>query len=77
LRAAEASRLAALESATDITAFEKSRVISESHALLGEIDAALGRLDDGSYGVCHGCGRMIAVARLEAVPYTRHCELCS
>jgi len=41
--------------------------------LLVEIDAALGRLDDGSYGLCSVCGRPIGAERLEAVPYATLC----
>jgi len=41
--------------------------------LLAEIEAALGRIDDGSYGRCVNCGRPIAAERLEAVPYATLC----
>jgi DnaK suppressor protein len=37
---------------------------------------ALGRIDDGSYGICSGCHEPIPVARLEAMPETRHCTSC-
>ena len=37
--------------------------------LLVEIDAALARIDEGSYGRCVVCGRPIGAERLEAVPY--------
>ncbi|MEW6271091.1 MAG: TraR/DksA C4-type zinc finger protein [Thermodesulfobacteriota bacterium] len=39
-----------------------------------EIDGALQRIEDGSYGTCEECGRPIEVERLEAVPWTRLCE---
>ncbi len=38
-----------------------------------EIEAALGRIDDGTYGRCVNCGRPIAAERLEAVPYATLC----
>jgi RNA polymerase-binding transcription factor DksA len=38
---------------------------------LYEIDAALKRIDDGSYGTCELTGRQIPLERLEAVPWTR------
>ncbi len=38
-----------------------------------EVDAALVRLSDGTYGVCAVCGRPIASARLEARPTTDRC----
>ena len=41
--------------------------------LLGEIEAALGRIEDGTYGSCSRCGNPIAVERLEAVPYATLC----
>ena len=41
--------------------------------LLAEIEAALRRIDDGSYGTCVACGRPIDEARLEAVPYATLC----
>jgi RNA polymerase-binding protein DksA len=41
--------------------------------LIAEIDAALARIDDGSYGTCERCGRAIGVDRLHAVPWARLC----
>lgn len=41
--------------------------------LLGEIEAALRRIDDGTYGICVSCGRPIDAERLEAVPYATLC----
>jgi DnaK suppressor protein len=43
---------------------------------LEAIDEALGRVDDGSYGVCENCGGDIAEKRLEAMPFTRLCVTC-
>jgi DnaK suppressor protein len=40
------------------------------------VDAALARLDDGSYGRCLRCGEPIAPARLEALPWAPHCIAC-
>jgi len=42
-----------------------------------EIDAALRRITEGSYGICAGCGDAIAEARLRAVPATRFCVDCA
>lgn len=44
--------------------------------LLRAIDEALDRLNHRVYGVCESCKRPIARARLEAVPWTRHCLHC-
>lgn len=41
--------------------------------ILGEIEAALARIDEGTYGLCASCGRPIARERLEAVPYATLC----
>lgn len=40
---------------------------------LEEVERALGKLDDGSYGKCEECGEEIAAARLEAMPAARYC----
>jgi RNA polymerase-binding protein DksA len=41
--------------------------------VLGEIDAALKRIDDGTYGTCEVCGKPIAPERLEARPWATLC----
>ena len=41
---------------------------------LQQVRAALERIEDGTYGVCIDCGRMIEPARLEAVPWTPYCR---
>ena len=43
---------------------------------LGQVDAALARLDDGTFGRCARCGRDIPEARLEALPWAAHCIEC-
>ena len=44
--------------------------------LIGAMDAALRRIDDGSYGMCGSCGQPIAEERLEALPWTTRCIDC-
>lgn len=44
-----------------------------SEKVLGEIDAALARIEDGTYGTCVRCGRAIGEERLEAKPYASLC----
>jgi RNA polymerase-binding transcription factor DksA len=39
---------------------------------LYEIDGALLRIEDSTYGICEGTGLVISRARLEAIPYTRY-----
>ena len=40
---------------------------------LAEIDAALGRLASGQYGLCTDCGEAIALARLQSAPQEHRC----
>lgn len=44
--------------------------------ILQAIEEALYRLEKGVYGLCRDCGDPIAVARLEAIPWTRVCITC-
>jgi DnaK suppressor protein len=46
-------------------------------AELVEIDAAVARLSDGTYGICVDCGRDIPSARLEARPTATRCVDCA
>lgn len=43
---------------------------------LDAIDAALKRIEDGTYGVCIDCGAEIPAARLHAAPETARCVSC-
>lgn len=51
-------------------------VASEARAKVAEIDAALERVDAGTYGVCESCGKPIPKARLEVVPEATLCVGC-
>ncbi len=44
---------------------------------LAEVEHAIAKLGDGTYGVCEACGQPIAEARLEAKPAARHCIACA
>jgi DnaK suppressor protein len=44
---------------------------------IGEIDAALTRLDAGTYGSCTQCGAAIPEERLELRPFAGRCVACS
>ncbi|MBV6729670.1 TraR/DksA family transcriptional regulator [Nocardioides daeguensis] len=60
-------------------AFERSQLatlVAQVRRHLAEVDAALVRLDAGTYGVCETCGRRIAEARLEVRPTARTCVGC-
>ncbi|OUM98740.1 MAG: hypothetical protein BAA04_05315 [Firmicutes bacterium ZCTH02-B6] len=45
--------------------------------LLAQVDRALERLEEGSYGICEECGRPIPMGRLLAVPYATKCTACA
>lgn len=49
----------------------------EVNAELHEIDRALRRLDDGSYGECTECGEPVGEKRLAALPYISLCIDCA
>ena len=51
--------------------------LASERDLLAEIDAALDRLDEGTYGKCRRCGAEIEAARLEAIPYAPFCAECA
>jgi DnaK suppressor protein len=44
--------------------------------VLQAIDAALARIEEGTYGKCQRCGQAIAPERLEAIPYATLCIDC-
>ena len=48
-------------------------LLGRARADLVEVEAALGRLEAGTYGICEVCGRTIPGERLEARPAARRC----
>ena len=48
-------------------------LLEQVEAELGDVEHALHRLDDGTYGTCEACGKPIADGRLEALPAARFC----
>jgi RNA polymerase-binding protein DksA len=62
--------VADLETAMDVA--EVSRDAAELH----EVDAALARVKDGSYGTCLECGLPIPFGRLDAYPSAARCIAC-
>ena len=46
-------------------------------AKLADVQRALEKIADGSYGVCDGCGERIPDERLEAIPWATRCIACS
>jgi DnaK suppressor protein len=59
--------------------FEQQRDLALRDRAEGQlvlVDAALVRLDEGTFGSCQRCGRPIAPERLEALPWAAHCIDC-
>ena len=52
------------------------RIRDRERRLIRKIQAALQRIDDGSYGICDDCGEEIGVPRLKARPVTKLCINC-
>ena len=51
-------------------------IVSSEQELLYQIDDALKRLEDGSFGLCQQCNQPISMSRLKAVPYASLCINC-
>ncbi|MCD6539522.1 MAG: TraR/DksA C4-type zinc finger protein [Candidatus Omnitrophica bacterium] len=49
---------------------------SNETQILREIDLALRKIEDGSYGICESCGKPIPKRRLDVLPYVRFCTKC-
>ncbi|MCW2794045.1 MAG: DNA-binding protein, partial [Nocardioides sp.] len=61
-------------------AFERSQIgalVRQAQLHLLEIDAAVARLENGTYGTCERCGGAIGELRLEARPTARTCIRCA
>jgi DnaK suppressor protein len=56
--------------------FEREKdlsILEQVEAELADVEHALRRLEDGTYGICEACGQPIDEARLEALPAARFC----
>jgi len=56
--------------------FEREKdesILEQVQGELNDIDHALARIENGTYGTCEACGKPIGDARLEAVPTARFC----
>lgn len=51
-------------------------ITRNSQVLLNQVNAALHRIAEGTYGTCVNCGQQIAPRRLEALPYATLCIEC-
>ncbi len=65
----------------DISTLNENTDLSSSIAdqyahMLRDVDRSLGKVEDGTYGICEECGEEIDRRRLEAVPSASHCIQC-
>ncbi len=51
-------------------------IVENVVALLSDVDAALAKVEEGTYGVCESCGKAIGAARMEYRPTSRYCIDC-
>ena len=61
-------------------AFERAQVVAlmaQSQSKLDEIDRAVQRCQQGSYGICESCGAAIPVERLAVRPWAQTCRQCA
>jgi RNA polymerase-binding transcription factor DksA len=61
-------------------AFERAQVVSlleEARAGLEALDDAAARIDEGTYGTCARCGRLIGAERLAVLPGAQQCVDCA
>jgi RNA polymerase-binding protein DksA len=52
-------------------------LLENEDQLLAEVNGALARIEQGTFGRCENCHQEISRERLEAVPYTRYCLRCA
>lgn len=52
-------------------------LLGSEKVALDQIDGALKRIEDGSYGECEACGVKIPEPRLAAIPYAAQCVQCA
>jgi RNA polymerase-binding protein DksA len=51
--------------------------VENQEGLFDQVEAALERIEDGTYGSCADCGKPIGDARLDALPFTPYCIQCA
>jgi len=65
------------ELATEIVEVEKGLILEKRvRDQLAEVEHALDKFDQGTYGLCDSCGQPIEPARLEALPHANLCLSC-
>lgn len=51
-------------------------IVENTKVLLDDVDAALAKVEKGTYGRCEDCGKEIGAARMEFRPMSRFCVDC-
>ena len=65
------------EEAVDLQEIDVEQAILDNEkTLLAEVQQALARIDNGTYGICSNCGQPIPEKRLEAIPWATLCVTC-
>jgi DnaK suppressor protein len=52
-------------------------ILKNEQDILKDVEAALVRVEDGTYGTCERCKRSIDMQRLDAIPFTSYCVNCA
>jgi DnaK suppressor protein len=52
-------------------------LLGSDENILDQVEAAIQRIDNGSYGRCEKCGEQIPKSRLDAIPYAAECVRCA
>ena len=60
----------------DATGDQQISILEIRNRMRNQVDEALRRLEEGTYGICEDCGRPISPERLKAVPFARRCVDC-
>ena len=53
-----------------------ANLVTAEQKIVFEVDGALLRVEDGTYGICRKCNKNIGKKRIEIVPYARLCRKC-
>jgi YteA family regulatory protein len=65
------------DSATELYDKEKGMALkADEISVINKIDDALKNIENGEYGVCKMCGKVIEEQRLQFIPFTDHCASC-
>lgn len=64
------------QSTQDSTSHQQLSILEVRNRMRLQLDAALHRLDEGTYGQCEDCLQPITEGRLEALPFARRCIDC-